>query len=171
MIRQAAKSLIASTSRPSNVPSPAFLAISRRNIRIQSPQSTGNQPRDPESSSSTVRDPSKTESGSLPGQSHLSRPTAAAPTPFEADLPDQPDITKLPSLDIHPEAALPTPEDRQNERTGAGRREYVSSIERQRRMLLRGTLGILAIGGVAAAVYLSRKDAGDVRRCYQTYGL
>lgn len=71
----------------------------------------------------------------------------------------------LPSLDIDPEVALPEPV-KEGEgaggkrRTGAGRKEYVSSIERQRKMWARMGLGAAAVGALGAAYYASQ---GEVR--------
>ncbi|GFZ44526.1 Mitochondrial import inner membrane translocase subunit TIM50 [Saitozyma sp. JCM 24511] len=93
------------------------------------------------------------------------------------------DRSKLPSLDIDPEAAIAEPEPiKEGEtgekdgagagagaaggagrkgRTGAGRKEYVSSIERQRRMWARLGLGALAVGGLGAVWYVGQKDDGQ----------
>jgi import inner membrane translocase subunit TIM50 len=74
----------------------------------------------------------------------------------------------LPSLDIDPEANIPQTSDKPaiegpggagaaggsgRERTGAGKKEYVSSIERQRRMLTRVGMGVLVLGGLGGAWY------------------
>jgi import inner membrane translocase subunit TIM50 len=74
----------------------------------------------------------------------------------------------LPSLDIDPEIALPEPSKESQggegaggkKRTGAGRKEYVSSIERQRKMWARMGMGAAALGALGAAYYASQ---GEVR--------
>jgi len=73
------------------------------------------------------------------------------------------DLSKLPSLDIDA-AALPEPESQGGERrrTGAGRKEYVSSIERQRRAYLRYGLGAMVLGGLWAVYYSGRSDDPNV---------
>lgn len=69
----------------------------------------------------------------------------------------------LPSLDIDPEAALPEPVKEEAEgsgkkRTGAGRKEYVSSIERQRKMYARLGLGAASLLALGAAFYASQDE-------------
>jgi import inner membrane translocase subunit TIM50 len=70
----------------------------------------------------------------------------------------------LPSLDIDPEAALPEPvkeehgEGSGRKRTGAGRKEYVSSIERQRKMYARFGLGAATLAALGAAFYASQDE-------------
>ena len=78
----------------------------------------------------------------------------------------------LPSLDIDPEAALPEPvkddgEGSGRKRTGAGRKEYVSSIERQRKMYARVGLGAAALAALGAAFYASQDE---VRLSYLLVG-
>ncbi|WRT63191.1 uncharacterized protein IL334_000094 [Kwoniella shivajii] len=75
----------------------------------------------------------------------------------EIEVPTDYTKIKLPSLDIDPEAqaaiAQPESESKDQEdkkRTGAGRKEYVSSMERRRKMWIRYGTGALLIGGVAA---------------------
>ncbi|WVQ94093.1 hypothetical protein IAU59_001171 [Kwoniella sp. CBS 9459] len=74
--------------------------------------------------------------------------TDAAPTDYSK--------LKLPSLDIDPEAqpsiAEPEPSKAEEEqrRTGAGKKEYVSSMEKRRKMWIRYGYGALLVGGVAA---------------------
>jgi import inner membrane translocase subunit TIM50 len=79
------------------------------------------------------------------------------------------DFSKLPSLDVDSEMARlaePEPEAEKKDgaagaastgprarRTGAGRKEYVSSVEKQRRAMLRYGIGALVLGGVAAAYF------------------
>lgn len=69
----------------------------------------------------------------------------------------------LPSLDIDPEAALPEPVKEEGEgsgrkRTGAGRKEYVSSIEKQRKMYARVGLGAASLLALGAAFYASQDE-------------
>ncbi|CAD6564449.1 MAG: mitochondrial inner membrane protein required for protein import [Tremellales sp. Tagirdzhanova-0007] len=75
--------------------------------------------------------------------------------------PVKPNLLNLPSLDIDPSASLPQPnaeEGGERRRTGAGRKEYVSSIERQRRAYFRFGLGALILGGVGAVWWSGRED-------------
>lgn len=80
--------------------------------------------------------------------------------PVEID-DDDIDLTGLPSLDIDSEQArIDAPKEKAGEgqsgprqRTGAGRKEYVSSIERRRKALLRFTLAALLAGGIGVSVY------------------
>ncbi|WVR03091.1 hypothetical protein IAU60_000080 [Kwoniella sp. DSM 27419] len=76
--------------------------------------------------------------------------------PAEPEIPTDYSKIKLPSLDIDPEAqaAIAEPEPEKTEdgkkRTGAGRKEYVSSMEKRRKMWIRYGYGALLVGGVAA---------------------
>lgn len=92
--------------------------------------------------------------------------TSAAKTDKDAVKPveiddDDIDLTGLPSLDIDSEQArIDAPKEKAGEgqsgprqRTGAGRKEYVSSIERRRKALLRFTLAALLAGGIGVSVY------------------
>ena len=82
---------------------------------------------------------------------------------------------KLPSLDIDPEVALPEPAKEEEggsgrKRTGAGRKEYVSSIERQRKMWARMGLGAAGVAALVAAFYASQDEVRVflVRRVFET---
>lgn len=88
-----------------------------------------------------------------------------ASTPAEQpEVEELKDFSKLPSLDVDSEMARlaePEPEPVKKEgetgarskRTGAGRKEYVSSIEKQRRQFLRISLGALLVGGLGAVYF------------------
>ncbi|WWC57555.1 uncharacterized protein I303_100087 [Kwoniella dejecticola CBS 10117] len=83
------------------------------------------------------------------------RPNAASEAEVEVETPTDYSKIKLPSLDIDPEAqaAIAEPEepkDGEKKRTGAGKREDVSSGDKRRRTYMRYGYGALAIGGVAA---------------------
>lgn len=108
---------------------------------------------------------------------HEGKPLPSASAPLEppappAEEPTEPfDRSKLPSLDIDPEAAaLPEPVKEGEgesgaggkERTGAGRKEYVSSIERSRRRMLRLALGAVIIGGLGAAAFTDSTEGDKV---------
>jgi import inner membrane translocase subunit TIM50 len=89
----------------------------------------------------------------------------------EADADADPnaklDFSKLPSLDIDQSVALPEPEaegegEGQRKRTGAARKEYVSSIERQRKMWTRVGLAGLALGGLGAVYYAGQAEGAAV---------
>jgi import inner membrane translocase subunit TIM50 len=81
-----------------------------------------------------------------------SQSTAPPPTPSPilptTTSPADTDYSTLPSLslavDSQPQISGP---DLKGGRTGAGKKEYVSSIERQRRLLLRWSLAGLILGG------------------------
>jgi import inner membrane translocase subunit TIM50 len=74
------------------------------------------------------------------------------------------DFSKLPSMDIDPDVALPEPknegedEGAKRERTGASRKEYVSSMERQRRVYLRALMAAALVTGLGGAYYLGKAD-------------
>ena len=98
------------------------------------------------------------------------KPAAVPETPAES-VEEPSDFSKLPSLDVDSEMARltepePEPEPAQKEgaagasgtgpkarRTGAGRKEYATSVEKQRRAMLRYGIGALVLGGVAAAYF------------------
>ncbi|WWC90220.1 uncharacterized protein L201_005153 [Kwoniella dendrophila CBS 6074] len=117
------------------------------------------------SSSSTAQ----TTSGDIP-EVPLTPPepsttTSTATTPAveaETEVPTDYSKIKLPSLDIDPEQqfnAIEQPKeseeseenkDKQKRTTGAGKKEYVSSMEKRRKMWIRYGYGALLIGGTAA---------------------
>ena len=107
-------------------------------------------------------------------QSVSSSGTVETPKPVESQQPDAEelkDFSKLPSLDVDSEMARlaePEPEPVKKEgettgarpkRTGAGRKEYVSSIEKKRRQLLRISLGALVVGGLGAVYFGGEEKA------------
>ncbi|KAL7420372.1 mitochondrial inner membrane protein required for protein import [Cryptotrichosporon argae] len=61
----------------------------------------------------------------------------------------------LPSLDIDPDAnvRIEEPKEQGKERTGAGRKQYVSSIERQRQFWIRTLLASAGVGALGWAFY------------------
>ncbi|TXT13146.1 hypothetical protein VHUM_01547 [Vanrija humicola] len=88
-------------------------------------------------------------------------------------IPAKPDLSKLPSLDIDPEARAheaieePKPE-AEGKEGGAGqrkggrpRKEYVSSHERQRRFVTRLGFGALLVGGAGALYYFGQNGEGE----------
>jgi import inner membrane translocase subunit TIM50 len=94
------------------------------------------------------------------------------PPPVEAEeIPDKPDLSKLPSLDIDPEANVPFIEqpkegkekdgDKKKKAGGKKRPEYVSSIERQRRFMTRLGMASLLLGGLGAAYYLGNQEGKE----------
>jgi import inner membrane translocase subunit TIM50 len=98
----------------------------------------------------------------------LTPPAAEADTLTEEVIEPKDGKYTLPSLDIDPEVALPEPV-KENEggeggggkkRTGAGRKDYVSSIERQRKMWARTGMGAAALGALVAAYYASQEEEG-----------
>jgi import inner membrane translocase subunit TIM50 len=96
------------------------------------------------------------------------------PIPTQADIPlqtplsppepspSETDYSTLPSLSLavenQPLIAEPEAGKGGSGRTGAGRKEYVSSIEKQRRLLLRWSLAGLALGGLGL-IYTMGDDA------------
>lgn len=126
----------------------------------------------PETSDPPTFTPEVSQSTPTPTQA----PTPEATTPpTESNTPFTPPAVEeeisapkdgkytLPSLDIDPEAALPEPVKEEAEgsgkkRTGAGRKEYVSSIERQRKMYARVGLGAASLLALGAAFYASQDE-------------
>lgn len=116
----------------------------------------------PAPSSGPVTPPRQPQSTPAP------KPAAVPETPAES-VEEPSDFSKLPSLDVDSEMARladPEPEPAQKEgaagasgtgpkarRTGAGRKEYATSVEKQRRAMLRYGIGALVLGGVAAAYF------------------
>ncbi|RXK42686.1 hypothetical protein M231_00242 [Tremella mesenterica] len=141
-------------SSPSDPPSPAEKPPNVPEDIIPSP------PFEPEVYSPSSTPTSFPSSSSPSGETTSSDPPSnAIDTPLEP--PTTPDLSKLPSLDIDPEAALPEPSQDKNEtnqRTRAGKKEYISSIDRQRRMWVRIGMTSLVIGGLGAAWYIDQKD-------------
>lgn len=92
--------------------------------------------------------------------------SAASTTPEMEATVENPDYSKLPSLDIDPEAAaIPEPatgKDQEAEgekkKTGAGKKEYVSSQEKSRRMWIRAGYGALAVGAVGAVLAMGSEE-------------
>ena len=136
----------------------------------QPPPSPAEQPPshpEPFASSSPLYEPivDQPASAILPVQTDASPSTTGIPPPFTVPSPSDTkfDLSKLPSLDIDPSTALPEPEGKDGEggdrrRTGAGRKEYISSIERQRRAYIRYGLGALLLGGLGAVYWVGRDD-------------
>lgn len=135
-------------SNPDTPPSPAE--------RPPAPpkETTPSAPFEPQVSTPTPPPQLGTESEFVHAQTPLEQPSPDA-------IPEKPDFTSLPSLDIDPDVALPEPgaeEGKERKRTGAKEREYVSSMERQRRAYLRFLLGATVLGGVGGAIYLGQSD-------------
>jgi import inner membrane translocase subunit TIM50 len=126
----------------------------------------------PETSDPSTFTPEVRQSTPTPTQT----PTPEATTPpTESNTPLTPPAVEeeisapkdgkytLPSLDIDPEAALPEPVKEESEgsgkkRTGAGRKEYVSSIERQRKLYARVGLGAASLLALGAAFVASQDE-------------
>ncbi|ODN73723.1 hypothetical protein L202_07264 [Cryptococcus amylolentus CBS 6039] len=96
----------------------------------------------------------------------LNSQPSATPDAAAEEIPDTPDFSKLPSLDIDPDlpapAAIEQPKSEQNEggekkKTGAGKKEYVSSHEKSRRMWIRLGYGGLAVGAIGAILTMESK--------------
>ena len=179
MLRTASYRLLAASrplARPISTSRPTFIRVRHPASPDQSAQpSPAEKPRavpenitppppfEPEVNRPAAQEPSATAT-------EPSEPVATDATsqvPLEPpEPPAQPDLSKLPSLDIDPEAQVSIAEPEQpsdakaegSKRTGAGRKEYVSSIERQRRLWLRLGLGGLVVGGLAAVYYADSKD-------------
>lgn len=130
----------------------------------------------PETSDPSTFEPEVRQSTPTPTQAPTSDTTTSpSPPSSESNTPLTPPAVeeeisapkdgkyKLPSLDIDPEAALPEPVKEEGEgsgrkRTGAGRKEYVSSIEKQRKMYARVGLGAAALAALGAAFYASQDE-------------
>lgn len=111
---------------------------------------------------------------SIPSEPPSPPPAAEASKVEEVEeIPDKPDLSKLPSLDIDPEANVPFIEqpkegEAKSKKGAAGggaggkkRPEYVSSIERQRRFMSRLGMASLVIGGIGAAYYLGNQEGKE----------
>ncbi|KAJ9097638.1 hypothetical protein QFC21_004674 [Naganishia friedmannii] len=99
------------------------------------------------------------------GSSH----TPLEPPSSESELPDKPDLSSLPSLDIDPSlpptpAALADPSSSDNtsddgpKRTGARAKHSMSSIDRRWQTIRRLALAGTVVGGGIGAWYLANKD-------------
>lgn len=136
----------------------------------QSPlPSPAERPSSPPPEKTTPPPPSDPVISTPPSSSTSTAPSAPAAEPIAPEEPveELKDFSKLPSLDVDSELARlaqPEKEDDKSKagsagpggakrRTGAGRKEYVSSIEKQRRAMLRYGIGALVVGGVAAALF------------------
>ncbi|KAK8844795.1 hypothetical protein IAR55_006645 [Kwoniella newhampshirensis] len=89
--------------------------------------------------------------------------TTQTSTQDDIDINAKPDFSQLPSLDIDPEASLPEPQPEEGEkkRTGAGKKEYVSSMEKSRRMWIRAGYGALIVGGLGAVYTVGGQKQGE----------
>ncbi|GMK58797.1 hypothetical protein CspeluHIS016_0602390 [Cutaneotrichosporon spelunceum] len=120
-------------------------------------------PAEPEAPSATSKSGEAATEASAPSE-------ATAPAAEVDEIPDKPDLSKLPSLDINPEDNVPfieqPKEGKENEGKkkkagGKKRPEYVSSIERQRRFVSRAGMAALVIGGIGAAYYLGNQEGKE----------
>lgn len=108
-----------------------------------------------ESSSTTPNAPGAEGGGAASAAQIPSEPYA---------IPDRPDFSKLPSLDIDPTLppSIAEPEsERQGGsggRTGAKSKHSMSSIERRRRALARLMIASTLVGGAATVVYLGSQE-------------
>lgn len=103
-----------------------------------------------------------------PKPEQAEQPAAKAEEVVE-EFPDKPDLSKLPSLNIDPEAqiraqeAIEQPkEDAKGgpKRTGAGKKppKYETSIDRKRRNMARLGFASLVVGAIAAAYYVGEEQ-------------
>ncbi|BEI83532.1 hypothetical protein CcaverHIS002_0401360 [Cutaneotrichosporon cavernicola] len=153
-----------STSKPDDVNTP----------KATSPPPPPEAPKQPSPAEQPASNPKDakptlaTEPAPEPSKAAPSEP--AAPVEEVDEIPDKPDLSKLPSLDIDPEANVPFIEqpkegkEKEGDKKRAGgkkRPEYVSSIERQRRFMSRLGMVSLLIGGVGAAYYLGNQDGKE----------
>jgi len=137
----------------------------------------------PETSDPSTFTPEVRQSTPTPTQA----PTLEATTPPQSNTPLTPPAVEeeisapkdgkytLPSLDIDPEAALPEPVKEEAEgsgkkRTGAGRKEYVSSIERQRKLYARVGLGAASLLALGAAFVASQDEVSFFHRYIRSSG-
>ncbi|OXB39670.1 mitochondrial import inner membrane translocase subunit TIM50 [Cryptococcus neoformans] len=190
MLRQATSRFLSSThrsSRPLSTSAPSFIRI-RSQASEPSPAErpppvpenvNPSQPFEPEvnkSEGATKAAETQQAEGAASAGTPLTPPqpeivfgntrSAASTTPeMEANV-ENPDYSKLPSLDIDPEAAaIPEPatgKDQEAEgekkKTGAGKKEYVSSQEKSRRMWIRAGYGALAVGAVGAVLAMGSEE-------------
>ncbi|KAK4683450.1 hypothetical protein P7C73_g6814, partial [Tremellales sp. Uapishka_1] len=125
--------------------------------KVPSSISTPPPPFEPIVSHTSPVTPADPDTVELPRVSEVQTPL----TPPEPEAEVVQDLSKLPSLDIDPTLAIPEPEPEGGpKRTGAKGKEYVSSIERQRRLWSRIGLGALAVGGLGAVYYSGSGETG-----------
>lgn len=97
-----------------------------------------------------------------PGKKSVADAAKSEEEAFE--IPDKPDLSALPSLDIDPmereriEAPGSEEEAKESERTKARGKHSLSSIERQRRTLARVLMASALLGGGAVAIYLGSQE-------------
>ncbi|WWC67345.1 uncharacterized protein I206_101253 [Kwoniella pini CBS 10737] len=92
----------------------------------------------------------------------------------EIEIPTDYSKIKLPSLDIDPEAQISIAEPKteqkgEQKRTGAGKRENVSSGDKRRRMYMRYGYGALAIGGIAALITQGGGEESTITQSQESF--
>ena len=157
---------IRSSAKPTGTPKPNPTSSSQPSP-AEAPPAPPPETSDPSTFTPEVRQ-------STPTPTQTPTPEATTP-PTESNTPLTPPAVEeeisapkdgkytLPSLDIDPEAALPEPVKEESEgsgkkRTGAGRKEYVSSIERQRKLYARVGLGAASLLALGAAFVASQDE-------------
>lgn len=160
---------IRSATKPSRTSNPNTTTSSSQPSPAEAPPAPP-----PETTDPSTFTPEVSQSTPTPTQAPTSE-TTTPPTESSTNTPFTPPAVEdeiiipkdgkytLPSLDIDPEVALPEPAKEEAEgsgkkRTGAGRKEYVSSIERQRKMYARVGLGAASLLALGAAFYASQDE-------------
>lgn len=173
MLRTSTARLLASASRrapmrPISSTAPAF-------IRIKKPE--GAAPPAPSATPATPTPPATPSPAEKPASAPEDLVTPPAPEPtaepavdasakpaeVEEAIPDKPDLSQLPSLDIDPELqpVIEEPKEKAKGKTGGkGKKapQYESSIDRQRRFMSRIAYGTLLVGGLGAIWYVGEQE-------------
>lgn len=185
MLRTSASRLLASTSqrafaaRPISSSAPALIRVKKPEGAAPPSNSTPPNPppastppppppaaEEPAKKAADVATPPPAEPAPSPaadGAAADSATKATEPEAAEDVIPDKPDLSKLPSLDIDPEVqpVIEEPKPKGGKAGGKGDRkrpQYESSIERQRRVVSRVAYGALFLGGLGALWYIGEQE-------------
>jgi import inner membrane translocase subunit TIM50 len=188
MLRTATARLVVSAPRaraavrPLSTTAPAFIRIKKADGAAPSQPSPAEKPAavpkdipNPAPIETQVNRPAAQPSSTSSSEPAASAADAAvppseppAPPAAEEAVPETPDLSKLPSLDIDPEAtaqaaaAIEQPKEEPSKKKGGARKrpEYVSSQDERRRTMARLGYASLLVGGLAGLWYVGNQDNG-----------